>query len=152
MSLALKNTTRSIPSVKQLIRSLIQDIIFYSQIYWNQCPTVQLTMSPASLRIYRTSAFSRERNRMHARKTRQRKKEHMQKLQDRVDELKHEQVRIKQAISEKNTEKATVRPNCSKYWPGIPPMKETGTKTAMMVKVVAITARPISSAASIAAW
>ncbi len=30
-------------------------------------------------------------------------------------------------------------------------MKETGTKTAMMVKVVAMTARPISSAASIAA-
>lgn len=54
-------------------------------------------------RAYRTSVFSRERNRMHARKTRQRKKEHMQKLQDRVDELKHEQVRIKQAISEKNT-------------------------------------------------
>jgi hypothetical protein len=40
---------------------------------------------------------------MHARKTRQRKKEHMQKLQNRVDELKHEQIRIKQAISEKNT-------------------------------------------------
>jgi hypothetical protein len=40
---------------------------------------------------------------MHARKTRQRKKEHMQKLQNRVDELKSEQIRIKQAISEKNT-------------------------------------------------
>jgi hypothetical protein len=30
-------------------------------------------------------------------------------------------------------------------------MNDTGTKTATMVKVVAITARPISSAASIAA-
>lgn len=40
---------------------------------------------------------------MHARKTRQRKKEHMQKLQNRADELKLEQIRIKQAINEKNT-------------------------------------------------
>ena len=54
-------------------------------------------------REYRTSAFSRERNRMHARKTRQRKKEHMQKLQNRADELKLEQIRLKQAINEKNT-------------------------------------------------
>ena len=30
-------------------------------------------------------------------------------------------------------------------------MKDTGTKTAMMVEVVAMTARPISSAASMAA-
>jgi hypothetical protein len=56
-----------------------------------------------SARIHRTSLFSRERNRMHARKTRQRKKEHMQKLQEQVDDLKHEQIRIKQAINEKNT-------------------------------------------------
>lgn len=40
---------------------------------------------------------------MHARKTRQRKKEHMQTLQQRVDELKDEQVRLKQSIHEKNT-------------------------------------------------
>ncbi len=40
---------------------------------------------------------------MHARKTRQRKKEHMQKLQNRADELKLVQIRLKQAISEKNT-------------------------------------------------
>lgn len=40
---------------------------------------------------------------MHARKTRQRKKEHMQKLQNRADELKLEQIRLKQAINEKNT-------------------------------------------------
>eukprot|EP00986_Skeletonema_menzelii_P004208 scaffold1416_cov142-Skeletonema_menzelii.AAC.9 len=54
-------------------------------------------------RVYRTSVFSRERNRMHARKTRQRKKEHMQKLQNRADELKVEQIRLKQCINEKNT-------------------------------------------------
>lgn len=54
-------------------------------------------------RVYRTSVFSRERNRMHARKTRQRKKEHMQKLQNRADELKLEQIRLKQCINEKNT-------------------------------------------------
>lgn len=54
-------------------------------------------------RAYRTSVFSRERNRMHARKTRQRKKEHMQKLQNCADELKLVQIRLKQAISEKNT-------------------------------------------------
>ena len=59
-----------------------------------------VTFSP---RIYRTSAFSRERNRMHARKTRQRKKEHMQKLQNRADKLKLEQIRLRQAINEKNT-------------------------------------------------
>ncbi|MNY69209.1 hypothetical protein D3C86_2071100 [compost metagenome] len=53
--------------------------------------------------------------------------------------------------SEKNTEKATVRPNWMKYWPGMPGMNETGTKTAMMVKLVAMTAKPISSAASSAA-
>ncbi len=40
---------------------------------------------------------------MHARKTRQRKKEHMQKLQNRADELKLVQIRLKQAISDKNT-------------------------------------------------
>lgn len=60
-------------------------------------------MESPSPRVYRTSLFSRERNRMHARKTRQRKKEHMQKLQNRADELKLEQVRLKQAINEKNT-------------------------------------------------
>eukprot|EP00567_Pseudictyota_dubia_P003487 CAMPEP_0197437280 /NCGR_PEP_ID=MMETSP1175-20131217/4549_1 /TAXON_ID=1003142 /ORGANISM="Triceratium dubium, Strain CCMP147" /LENGTH=385 /DNA_ID=CAMNT_0042966761 /DNA_START=287 /DNA_END=1444 /DNA_ORIENTATION=- len=55
------------------------------------------------VREYRTSLASRERNRMHARKTRQRKKEHMQSLQNRADELKNEQLRLKQAINEKNT-------------------------------------------------
>jgi len=46
---------------------------------------------------------SRERNRMHARKTRQRKKEHTQVLQGRADELKHEQIRLRQVINEKQT-------------------------------------------------
>ena len=54
-------------------------------------------------------------------------------------------------ISEKNTAAATVRPNCLKYCPMMPPMKLTGRNTAMMVKEVATTARPISSAASRAA-
>ena len=34
----------------------------------------------------------------------------------------------------------------------MPPMNATGTNTATIVKVVAITARPISSVASSAAW
>lgn len=45
----------------------------------------------------------RERNRMHARKTRQRKKEHMQNLQDEAESLKNEQIRLKLQINEKNT-------------------------------------------------
>jgi len=46
---------------------------------------------------------SRERNRIHARKTRQRKKEQMVGLQHQAEELKKEQIRIKQSINEKNT-------------------------------------------------
>lgn len=49
------------------------------------------------------TAESRERNRVHARKTRQRKKEQCQLLQSRTDELKDEQLRLKQIINEKNT-------------------------------------------------
>ena len=40
---------------------------------------------------------------MHARKTRQRKKEHMQLLQKRAEDLKSEQISLKQIINEKNT-------------------------------------------------
>lgn len=40
---------------------------------------------------------------MHARKTRQRKKLAMQSLQQNLDELKEEQIRLRQAINEKNT-------------------------------------------------
>mmetsp|Transcript_17085 Transcript_17085/g.28382 ORF Transcript_17085/g.28382 Transcript_17085/m.28382 type:complete len:318 (+) Transcript_17085:107-1060(+) len=54
-------------------------------------------------RTFRTSVASRERNRMHARKTRQRKKEHIQILQSRANQLKEEQIRILQVINETNT-------------------------------------------------
>ncbi|MET3783150.1 hypothetical protein ABIC24_000777 [Methylobacterium radiotolerans] len=50
-----------------------------------------------------------------------------------------------------NTAAAIVRPNCLKYWPAMPPMNDTGEKIAMIVAVMAMTARPISSAASRAA-
>ncbi len=46
---------------------------------------------------------SRERNKMHARKTRQRKKEHMNQLESRVHSLKQEQMNLKLKIKEKNT-------------------------------------------------
>jgi hypothetical protein len=49
------------------------------------------------------NVVSRERNRIHARKTRQRKKEQMQILQQRAEELKEEQLGLKQTINEKNT-------------------------------------------------
>lgn len=54
-------------------------------------------------REFRTSVVSRERNRMHARKTRQRKKEHMANLQNRANELKEQQLKLRQAVNEKNT-------------------------------------------------
>lgn len=54
-------------------------------------------------RSFRTSLASRERNRVHAQRTRQRKKEQMQGLQGRVDVLKDEQIRLRQVINEKNT-------------------------------------------------
>ena len=54
-------------------------------------------------RQYLTSLASRERNRIHARKTRQRKKEQMQNLQGRADQLKEEQMHLKQIINEKTT-------------------------------------------------
>lgn len=52
---------------------------------------------------YRTSLSSRERNRMHARKTRQRKKEHIHHLQIHAEELKNEHLKLRQLINEKNT-------------------------------------------------
>ena len=42
-------------------------------------------------------------------------------------------------------------PNCLKNWPAIPGIKLAGAKIATIVKLMAMTARPISSAASIAA-
>ena len=56
------------------------------------------------------------------------------------------------ASREKNTCTATVMPNCLKNCPAMPDMKLAGAKIAMMVSEIAITASPISSAASIAAW
>mmetsp|Transcript_373 Transcript_373/g.530 ORF Transcript_373/g.530 Transcript_373/m.530 type:complete len:345 (-) Transcript_373:1494-2528(-) len=47
--------------------------------------------------------ISRERNKIHARKTRQRKKAHMQCLEKTVNELKEDQVSLKLQIKEKNT-------------------------------------------------
>jgi hypothetical protein len=46
---------------------------------------------------------SRERNRIHARKTRQRKKEQLQSLQSKAEQLKGEQIKLKISINEKNT-------------------------------------------------
>uniref|UniRef100_A0A7S4AQ14 BZIP domain-containing protein n=1 Tax=Pseudo-nitzschia australis TaxID=44445 RepID=A0A7S4AQ14_9STRA len=46
---------------------------------------------------------SRERNRIHARKTRQRKKEQLQSLQTKAEQLKGEQINLKLCINEKNT-------------------------------------------------
>lgn len=52
---------------------------------------------------------SRERNRVHAQRTRLRKKEHMQTLQSKADELKAEQLKLRQIINEKNTATILVR-------------------------------------------
>ncbi len=61
-------------------------------------------------------------------------------------------VSMRATTSEANTASAAVQPNCLKNLPAMPLMKAVGKNTAIRVKVVAITARPISSAASIAAW
>jgi hypothetical protein len=53
---------------------------------------------------------------------------------------------------ENNTCTETVIPNCLKNWPGTDPMKLAGTNTATIVRLMAMTAKPISSAASSAAW
>ena len=53
--------------------------------------------------------------------------------------------------SEKNTAMDAVQPNCTKNLPTTPLMKAVGRNTAISVNVVAMTARPISSAASRAA-
>ena len=52
--------------------------------------------------------------------------------------------RVKATSSDIVTAKAIVRANDLKNCPTMPVMKPTGRKTARMVKVVAITARPIS--------
>ena len=59
---------------------------------------------------------------------------------------------MRATTSEKKTAMAAVHPNCTKNLPATPLIKAVGRKTAISVKVVAMTARPISSAASMAAW
>ncbi len=54
-------------------------------------------------------------------------------------------------INEVVTAMAAVQPNCLKNLPTMPLMNAVGKNTATSVNVVATTARPISSAASIAA-
>ena len=58
---------------------------------------------------------------------------------------------VKLTKSETSTATATVMPNGKKNLPTIPFMNATGTKTAQIAKVVAITASPISSVPSCAA-
>jgi hypothetical protein len=58
---------------------------------------------------------------------------------------------MRATTSEKNTAIAAVQPNCTKKRPTMPVMNAVGRNTAISVNVVAMTARPISSAASIAA-
>jgi bZIP transcription factor len=54
-------------------------------------------------RQYHTTTSSRERNRVHAQKTRQRKKEQMNTLKNQAWELKEEQLRLRQTINDKAT-------------------------------------------------
>ena len=58
---------------------------------------------------------------------------------------------MRATTSEANTASEAVQPNCLKKRPTIPLMNAVGRNTAISVNVVAITARPISSAASMAA-
>ena len=60
-------------------------------------------------------------------------------------------VSVKLMKSETSTAKAMVSPKLAMKRPTIPLMKPTGAKIATSEKVVAITARPISRVASIAA-
>jgi hypothetical protein len=83
---------------------------------------------------FRTSTSSRERNRIHARKTRQRKKEQMQLLQQRADELKQEQMRLKQLINEKNTASILI---------GLLAKKQAAGESAEDPRVEALLRRPV---------
>ena len=73
--------------------------------------TPNLNLTPSTMNSLLTACsylddrktFSRERNKMHARKTRQRKKEQMKTLETQVEELKSRQVELKRHIEEKNT-------------------------------------------------
>jgi hypothetical protein len=59
---------------------------------------------------------------------------------------------VKLTNSETATATATVMPNCKKNRPIAPLMNATGTNTARIANVVAITASPISCVPSSAAW
>jgi hypothetical protein len=74
--------------------------------------TITLSLSPIVIMNCLLSAcsflddrktYSRERNKMHARKTRQRKKEQMKTLENQVEVLKSKQVDLKRLIEEKHT-------------------------------------------------
>ena len=60
-------------------------------------------------------------------------------------------VSVNETKSETSTAKATVIPNWKKNRPMMPPMNATGTNTATMERVVAMTARKISFVPSPAA-
>src|SRR5207249_3872035 len=69
--------------------------------------------------------------------------------------MKREQsigVSVKDTSSETAIAKAEVKPNELMKRPTMPPMKPTGRNTASRLKVVAITARPISLVPWTAAW
>lgn len=75
-------------------------------LHWTPFHTLLLTFLPSLVTMThsnRTSISSRERNRIHARKTRQRKKEQMQTLQAKADALKEQQLRLRQTLNEKHT-------------------------------------------------
>ena len=61
-------------------------------------------------------------------------------------------VNIRATTNDAITAKEAVQPNCLKNLPTMPLMKASGKNTATKANVVAITAMPISSAASMAAW
>lgn len=65
--------------------------------------------SLGSAKNTQSTSRSRERNRVHAQKTRLRKKEQMLTLQTKATELKDEQLLLKQIINEKNTATILVR-------------------------------------------
>lgn len=79
-----------------------------------QSPTSTTTLlqsecSASKTKHHVSTSRSRERNRVHAQRTRLRKKEHMQTLQNKADELKAEQLKLRQIINEKNTATILVR-------------------------------------------
>lgn len=85
------------PSISLIIRTMLTQL-FPSSIAMNMNCLLN-----ACTYLDDRKTYSRERNKMHARKTRQRKKEQMKTLETQVDELKARQVEIKRDIEEKVT-------------------------------------------------